>query len=255
MTTIIKNILRRFNIIILKVNDIPIITSLKDRFAHSERSFFYNGIKHLVDSLDFEASPGVAESIIMELERVNTKNSEKLKLINLGSGSGQASDIYRQLGFDVYSLDLRTDGLDDRNAHFDLNENKELPFSDQKFDVVVCQEVIEHIENPWKLFRHAKQLLKPSGIFIVSTPNVLSFYSRILFLITGHYHWFQPKDYAYHINPIPVWEMGLIANKVGFNRKSIIGNGDYFMNRGKNNEKHTIRRNEILIMAYQHKDV
>jgi SAM-dependent methyltransferase len=42
---------------------------------------------------------------------------------------------------------------------------------EQKFDVVVCFEGIEHIAEHDKLLSEVKRLLKDDGLFIVSTPN------------------------------------------------------------------------------------
>lgn len=39
------------------------------------------------------------------------------------------------------------------------------------FDVVVALQVIEHLESPEELVKEAKRMLKPDGIFIVSTPD------------------------------------------------------------------------------------
>ncbi len=49
-------------------------------------------------------------------------------------------------------------------------EDKVWPFSN-RFDVITCFDVIEHLENPADFFRNAKRYLKNDGIIIVSTPN------------------------------------------------------------------------------------
>ena len=42
------------------------------------------------------------------------------------------------------------------------------------FDVVMCFEAIEHIEEHDRLLSAVKRLLKEYGVFIVSTPNKLN---------------------------------------------------------------------------------
>ncbi len=250
----IKNIMRFMHLIIITPKDPKEILDLKKEFIHNERSFIYGGIKYLVDCLDFEASPGIAETILLELTsfKKNRQVNEN-KLLNMGGGSGQAALLYEKIGYDVYSLDLRSSPTDTRNMYFDLNKDMPIPFEKKSFDVVVCQEVIEHVENPWKIFRNAKELLKDDGLFIVSTPNVLSFQSKIMFFFTGYFKWFTKRDLAYHINPIPEWEMRLVADKNNFNIYSTKGNGDYFLNKNNMNYSKLIRNNEILIFFIKNK--
>jgi 2-polyprenyl-3-methyl-5-hydroxy-6-metoxy-1,4-benzoquinol methylase len=256
MKNTIKNILRFFNFIIIKPKDPEEIKELKKSFIHNERSFLYCGIKYLVDCLSFEASPGIAETILLELIAFKkNRKANKNRLLNMGGGSGQAALLYEKLGFDVYSLDLRASSADKKNLYFDLNKDTPIPFDKKTFDVIVCQEVIEHVENPWKIFRNAKELLKDDGVFIISTPNVLSLQSKIMFLFTGYFKWFTPKDFDYHINPIPEWEIKLIADKNNYDIYLTKGNGDYFLNRNNQNHKKMIRNNEILIFLLKNKNL
>jgi SAM-dependent methyltransferase len=50
------------------------------------------------------------------------------------------------------------------------------------FDVVVCDQVLEHVKNPLEAARTLRRLLRPGGHLVVGTP----------FLIRLHYH---PGDY------------------------------------------------------------
>ncbi len=63
------------------------------------------------------------------------------------------------------------------------NLEKGIPFSDEKFDVIYCGEVIEHLYNPDFLVKEFNRILKPNGHIIMSTPNLCSWFNRILFVI------------------------------------------------------------------------
>jgi SAM-dependent methyltransferase len=65
----------------------------------------------------------------------------------------------------------------------DLNEF--LPFKSGTFDAVNLIEVIEHIEHQAQLIREIGRVLKPGGVVLVSTPNILNMFSRVRFLFTG----------------------------------------------------------------------
>ncbi|MCF6276336.1 MAG: class I SAM-dependent methyltransferase [Candidatus Magasanikbacteria bacterium] len=244
----IKFFLRKFGVIIIKPKDVNIISRLKKKFIHNERSFVSGLTKRLADSLYCHASPGVIELIIVYLSKYLKNNKENNKLLNLGGGTGQVSDIFREIGFNVYNVDLEEKNESEKKIRFDLNSSKELPFSSSFFNVVVCSEIIEHIENPWKLFRDAKRVLKKDGILIVTTPNVQSLYSRIKFLFKGYLHWFTLECFSYHINPVFKWEIDLIAKKNNFDVLKIMGSGDYFLSRDNRNYKKIIRNNESLII-------
>ena len=65
----------------------------------------------------------------------------------------------------------------------DLNDP--LPFRSSSFDGVNLTEVIEHIEHQAQLIREIARVLKPGGVAVISTPNVLNVLSRLRFLFTG----------------------------------------------------------------------
>ncbi len=55
-----------------------------------------------------------------------------------------------------------------------------LPFEDQTFDFIMLGEVIEHLVDPDKCVQECYRLLKPNGVFVVTTPNLFSWYNRVL---------------------------------------------------------------------------
>jgi len=54
---------------------------------------------------------------------------------------------------------------------------------DNHFDCIYLGEVIEHVFNPDLIIRICNKKLKKGGILILSTPNLNSWYNRIMFLI------------------------------------------------------------------------
>lgn len=217
------------------------IRGLKDRYLHSERRFFHGGVRYVADSLDCHASPGTLEMSLVRLAGLLKGNGGNNRLLNLGGGTGQTSGILMELGFDVTNVDMETNEENGENIRFDLNGEKDLPFGCGIFDFVFCQEVVEHIENPWRLFRLSNRVLKKNGFFVLTTPNILSAYSRRMFNKTGYFHWFTPKNFSYHINPVPAWEVELIAERTGFLVKEVRGNGEYFLG-----QKRAFTREEVL---------
>jgi SAM-dependent methyltransferase len=60
-----------------------------------------------------------------------------------------------------------------RTAQFPEYDVCEGPLSKEQFDLVIAEQVFEHILRPDRAAAHVYEMLRPSGIFIVSTPFLL----------------------------------------------------------------------------------
>lgn len=116
---------------------------------------------------------------------------------------------------------LRVPGLDVDVA--DLN-TEPLPFDDDRFDLVTCTEVIEHLEHYRRTLREIFRVLKPDGLFVLTTPNVLNLRSRIRYLLFGFFSLFGPlhlrESERYltggHINPVSLFYVAHALSDAGF---------------------------------------
>lgn len=57
-----------------------------------------------------------------------------------------------------------------------------------KYDVVICSHVIEHVQYPEKLLEDIRKVMKPESIFIVALPNIMHYRSRWE-LIKGNFNY------------------------------------------------------------------
>jgi 2-polyprenyl-3-methyl-5-hydroxy-6-metoxy-1,4-benzoquinol methylase len=53
-----------------------------------------------------------------------------------------------------------------------------LPYPDASIDIACSLEVVEHVEDQFAFARELYRILKPGGLAIISTPNVLNMNSR-----------------------------------------------------------------------------
>ena len=105
-------------------------------------------------------------------------NLERATVLDFGCGSGAAVAEERSRGLGVFGCDL-PGGLD--SAPRDLIEQGVLrtvemsgyriPFDNDEFDMVVSNEVLEHVQNHEEAFREIRRVLKPTGISIHIFPS------------------------------------------------------------------------------------
>lgn len=97
------------------------------------------------------------------------------KVLDAGCGEGhllsKLSAYIQGYGIDFDERFIRAARKRCPYANFKKEDITNMKFRDNVFDVVVCTEVIEHIENPEKAIEEMKRVLKPDGILIISFPN------------------------------------------------------------------------------------
>lgn len=110
------------------------------------------------------------------------------RVLDVPAGNGLLSAALRERGFAVTSGDINRERPD--FAYVDMG--KPLPFADASFDAVLCLEGIEHLLEPYAFFSEMWRIMAPGGLLVVTTPNVMSLYSRLHFLALGTPYQFRP---------------------------------------------------------------
>lgn len=106
------------------------------------------------------------------------------KVIDLGCGSGYGSAELARKAEQVMGVDVSEEAIREAreryalpNLQFEVASVDRLPFADGSFQLGVCFEVIEHLENYRDLLAEARRVLAPGGQLVISTPN-LEFYAE-----------------------------------------------------------------------------
>jgi SAM-dependent methyltransferase len=114
------------------------------------------------------------------------------RVLEIGCGSGATLGWLRQnhqalhtVGIEIAEAAAATARIFADEVHCLDFERHELPGGAQKFDLVLCLDVLEHMVDPWTVInRVATRYLEPGGTLIVSLPNVRH-YSVVLPLLLG----------------------------------------------------------------------
>lgn len=82
-------------------------------------------------------------------------------------------------GIDVYETELK--GVDEPWTYVrqDLNAVPRFPFADGTFTVVTALEILEHILDTDLFLQEVWRVLKPGGVFCLSTPNINMLKNRL----------------------------------------------------------------------------
>ena len=106
----------------------------------------------------------------------------------------------------------------------DLNEEVDI---DREFDVVVCSETIEHLENPRHVFRCLRKLVRPGGLVLLTMPNQESIRSYAGLIFAGHFTQFLGACYPAHITALLRLDLERLCREVG-----LLPPAFYFTNSG-----------------------
>ena len=92
-------------------------------------------------------------------------------------------DVFEKFGIDISDYAIREARKRLPGVTFKIgNVEDELPFPEASFDIVICNDVIEHLENPDGALKNISKVLDRDGILFIKTPNL---------------NWFRKKFFAY----------------------------------------------------------
>lgn len=171
------------------------------------------------------ACPKIHDAVISKVRALGLQPGAAV--LDAPCGAGELSILLAQNGFQVYAADLGCDLLPeaadcvgDRFRVTDLNGP--LPWPDSSFDLIVSVEGVEHLENAFAFFREAHRICRPGGMFLITTPNVVSLRSRVRYFGSSFFTQ-DPRPLnesarhpLHHIGLRTFWEWRYLLHVSGF---------------------------------------
>lgn len=103
------------------------------------------------------------------------------KVLDVGCGAGTTALFLANFGYDVEGIDISPQAVKSailsarflglsRNIKFKVVDLNVCKLSNKKYDIVICLEVLEHIQNDGRLLNSLCNAVKAGGLLILSVP-------------------------------------------------------------------------------------
>ena len=180
----------------------------------------------------------ITDQIAGEFDRDRRKPApfKGLRILDIGCGGGLLSEPMARLGADVVGADAAERNIPVARIHaeqsgLDIDYRhttaEALAEANEKFDVVLNMEVIEHVASPIDFLRACRQLLKPGGLHICSTLNRNSKSYAMAIIGAEHIMRWLPKgthDWSKFITPDELFDLLAQAGMEPVDRKGFVFN-------------------------------
>lgn len=164
--------------------------------------------------------------IINKLLKIESNNIPTI--LDIGCGEGWTLNFFKNLNWNVTGIDFSDNGCKNHNPHLienlitgDIYENISKLITNNKFDVIWLDNVLEHVINPKDLLEKCRLLIKENGVLIIEVPNDFSVLQNYLISnnIVENEFWIALPDHLSYFN-----KDGLnnLANDAGWHSKFLM---------------------------------
>lgn len=127
-------------------------------------------------SESYDSDENLTRDLDQKVTREILANLNFASILEIGCGTGKNTSFFSQIGDKVYAVDF-SQGMIEKaktkvkaeNVKFSaMNLTKKWMFEDHSFDLIVCNLVLEHIEDISSVFSEASRVLESNGRFFIN---------------------------------------------------------------------------------------
>jgi len=168
------------------------------------------------------------QSLNSYIQQVSKQFTNSINILDLGCGEGYSNDIFKRMipianwhGVDIEdSPEVRKRTIKHEAIKFFNGVN--LPYPNNYFDLIYCNQVLEHVRYPDELIAEAFRVLKPGGLFAGTVSYLEPFHSYSIFNFTPYGIVRVFSDAGFKIEEIrPGSDASLVINRQLFNRSTM----------------------------------
>ncbi len=157
-------------------------------------SVFYRGLRRFVSRMvDGPREYARLQAAMTDLLLTACRDRKIERLLDVGCGAGGYTQRNAEaLGVPLESVsgvDTNPEHVESAEGTFEIRaldlESEALPFESGSFDLVVCNQVLEHLKNIFWVLGEMDRVTRVGGILAVGVPNLTSLLNRP-FLALGH---------------------------------------------------------------------
>jgi len=105
------------------------------------------------------------------------------RALDVGCGPGYFMEVAARQGYEVWGVDVSDYGRRLARASFGdrvlAGTLEQAPLEPQSFDLLTAFDTFEHLYTPLSFLSKARDLLRPGGLLVITTPNARSWLARV----------------------------------------------------------------------------
>jgi 2-polyprenyl-3-methyl-5-hydroxy-6-metoxy-1,4-benzoquinol methylase len=132
------------------------------------------------------------------LKLIMAQNPSGNKVLEIGSNVGYTLNLIKDIGFDIKGCELNDKCREISKLLWDIPVEKDFFEMDEKFDIIIMSDVLEHFQDPVAALQKTYSLLNKDGLLFIQLPNIISKECKKQ---KEKWWWWSVPDHRFHFTP------------------------------------------------------